>query len=236
MPDSLNRLESLYRDRSQCSNRNCMLSIHQRQKLDPTDDRDFYQQPRFVTHVDPAFIDRLTHLYRERIPPQSRVFDLISSWVSHLPPDREYAEVIGHGLNPEELAKNPRLDRYFVQNLNREPKLPLADASVDAVLNTVSVQYLEFPEAIFTEIGRILAPGGIAIVSFSNRMFYQKAISVWRDGTEESRVKLVESYFRAVPGFSQPESIVHRANVPEILRLMGLGGGDPFYATIATKE
>jgi SAM-dependent methyltransferase len=160
----------------------------------------------------------------------------MSSWVSHLPEAIEFAHVEGHGMNEEELAKNSQLDRYFVQNLNQNPKLPLADVDFDAVLIAVSVQYLQYPEAIFSEIYRILKPGGITIVSFSNRMFYQKAIAAWRDGTEASRVELVKHYFQSVPGFTPPEVISYQSPVPAFLQMLGLAGGDPFYAVIARKK
>jgi SAM-dependent methyltransferase len=212
-----------------------LLNPNQRQKLDGGNDRDFYDTPRFVTHVDTGFIDRLTSLYRERLMPDSRIFDMMSSWVSHLPDDLKFAYVQGHGLNELELAKNPRFDSYFVQNLNQDLLLPLENASFDAVLNTVSVQYLQYPEAIFAEVYRVLKPDGIAIFSFSNRMFYNKAILAWRDASESDRVELVKSYFNSVSGFSTPESIVHVSQVPDIFRLIGAGGGDPFYAVIARK-
>lgn len=212
-----------------------LLRPNQRTKLDPTSDTLFYAAPRFVTHVDDGFIQQLTDLYRQRLRPQTRIFDLMSSWVSHLPEDLEFAHVEGHGMNGEELARNPRLHHYIVQNLNEDPKLPLADQSVDAVLNTVSVQYLEYPEAIFSEVYRILRPGGVAIFSFSNRMFYHKAIQVWREGTELSRVELVKGYFRAVPGFTEPETVIRTAQVPSFLQMLGMGGGDPFYAVIAYR-
>ncbi len=213
-----------------------MLRPEQRYKLDDTNDTEFYAYPRFVTHVDEGFIDRLTNLYRERLHPNTRIFDMMSSWISHLPEEMEFAHVEGHGMNDEELAKNLRLDRYFVQNLNHNPKLPLEDASFDAVLNTVSVQYLQYPEAIFAEIYRILKPNGIAIISFSNRMFYQKAIAAWRDSSETSRVELVKYYFQSVAGFSQPEVIQERSPLPSFLQMLGLTGRDPFYAVIAQKE
>ena len=212
-----------------------LLKPEQRQKLDAGNDLEFYNSPRFVTHVDEGFIDRLTSLYRERLTPNMRIFDMMSSWVSHLPDEMKFDRVEGHGLNSQELAKNPQFDRYFVQNLNQELQIPLADNSFDAVLNTVSVQYLQYPEAIFAEIYRILKPNGIAIVSFSNRMFYNKAIAAWREETEIGRVELVESYFRSISGFSEPEVVCHKSNVPDLLRLIGMGGGDPFYAVIARK-
>jgi SAM-dependent methyltransferase len=213
-----------------------ILRPEQRTKLDLGSDTSFYASPRFVTHVDESFIDQLTQLYRERLQPHTRIFDMMSSWVSHLPPEMEFDHVEGHGLNAEELAKNPRLDHYFVRNLNDNPSFPLDDADFDAVLNTVSVQYLQYPEAVFSEIHRILKPGGIAIISFSNRMFYQKAIAAWRDSSENERVELVKRYFQAVPGFTPPEVIAKPPTVPSFLQMLGIPGGDPFYAVIATKS
>jgi SAM-dependent methyltransferase len=213
-----------------------MLRPEERTKLDLTDDLEFYSYPRFVTHVDNNFINRLQDLYRERLKPNTRILDLMSSWVSHLPEDMEFSHIEGHGANKEELAKNPRLNSYFVRDLNKNPQLPLADNDFDAVLNTVSVQYLQYPEAIFSEIHRILRPGGIAIISFSNRMFYQKAISVWRDGSEMERIRLVKRYFENVPGFSSPEAIATTSKASNLLQMLGIGYADPFYAVICQKQ
>ena len=213
-----------------------MLRPEQRTKLDDTNDLNFYDYPRLVTHVDEGFIDRLTNLYRERLQSNTRILDLMSSWVSHLPDDVEYAHVEGHGMNAEELAKNPRLDHFFVQDLNQNPKLPLEDADFDAVLIAVSIQYLQYPEAVLSEIHRILKPNGVVIISFSNRMFYQKAIAAWRDGTDTDRVNLVRQYFQSVDGFSQPETVVHQPPVAGFLQMLGLAGGDPFYAVIASSK
>lgn len=213
-----------------------LLHPQDRTKLDSSDDRQFYAFPRFVTHVDEGFIQQLTDLYRDRLQPQTRILDLMSSWVSHLPDEIAFEHVEGHGLNEEELAKNSRLDHYWTQDLNQTLQLPFEDRTFDAVLNCVSIQYLQYPDAIFSEIHRILKPGGILIVSFSNRMFYQKAIQIWRDGTDQTRLKLVKQYIQAVSGFSQPELIVRLPKVPALLQLMGWGGGDPFYAAIAYRQ
>ncbi|HIK54217.1 MAG TPA: class I SAM-dependent methyltransferase [Synechococcales cyanobacterium M55_K2018_004] len=212
-----------------------MLDPQQRVKLDESDDALFYSFPRFVTHVDEGFIQQLTDLYRQRLQPHTRIFDMMSSWVSHLPDEITFEHVEGHGMNEEELAKNPRLDHYFVQNLNQNQMLPLPDQSFDAVLNAVSVQYLQRPEAVFAEIYRILKPGGIAIFSFSNRMFYQKAIAAWREASEAQRVDLVKQYFQAIPGFGNIEAIARPSSVPSFLQMLGLPGGDPFYAVIGQR-
>ncbi|PLZ98030.1 SAM-dependent methyltransferase [Fischerella thermalis CCMEE 5198] len=213
-----------------------LLKPEQRTKLDADDDKQFYSFPRFVTHVDEGFIQQLTDLYRDRLQPNTRILDMMSSWVSHLPEEMQFAHVEGHGLNGEELAHNPRLNHYFVQDLNKNPHLPLPDQEFDAVLNCVSVQYLQYPEAVFSEIYRVLKPGGIAIISFSNRMFYQKAIQAWRDASEATRIELVKGYFNSVPGFTTPEVIARQSNIPAFLQWLGAGGGDPFYAVIARRQ
>jgi SAM-dependent methyltransferase len=212
-----------------------LLQPNQRIKLDDSDDQLFYNYPRFVTHVDEGFIQQLTDLYRQRIPANTRILDMMSSWVSHLPTEIDFAHVEGHGLNAEELARNPQLNHYFVQNLNTNPQLPCLDQEFDAVINCVSIQYIQYPEAVCSEIHRILKPGGIAIISFSNRMFFQKAIQIWRDSSEVFRVELVKGYFSSVPGFSNPEVISPKSTTPNFLQWLGVPGGDPFYAVIAHR-
>lgn len=213
-----------------------LLQPQQREKLDPSQDDNFYAVPRFVTHVDESFIDQLTNLYRERLKPNTRILDMMSSWVSHLPDDLKFSHVEGHGMNEEELAHNPRLDHYVIQNLNENTKLPFRDQEFDAVLNAVSIQYLQYPETVFAEIYRILKPGGIVIISFSNRMFYQKAISAWREASDAMRIELVKRYFRSVNGFSEPEVIQKQPSTPAIMQMLGMGGSDPFYAVLAFRS
>jgi SAM-dependent methyltransferase len=212
-----------------------ILRPEQRTKLDPTSDREFYAFPRYVTHVDGGFIRQLIDLYRQQLKPQSRILDLMSSWVSHLPPEMKFAHVEGHGMNQEELARNSQLDHYFIQDLNLNPQLPFPDQDFAAVLITVSVQYLQYPEAVFSEIYRLLQPGGIAIVSFSNRMFSQKAIAACRDGNDFSRIALVKRYFQSVPGFGEASVIARPGSVPGFWQAFGILGSDPFYAVLAQR-
>ncbi|AUC60120.1 Biotin synthesis protein BioC [Cyanobacterium sp. HL-69] len=213
-----------------------LLQPHQRVKLDDTEDTLFYAYPRFVTHVDNNFISQLTNLYRQELKPNTKILDLMSSWVSHLPPEMKFSHVEGHGMNEEELKKNERLDHYFLQNLNSNLQLPLQNEDFDAVLCTVSIQYLQYPEAIFMEIARILKPQGVAIFTFSNRMFYQKAITAWRDATDRQRIFLTKSYFQSVPEFEAPKVIAQQAETPTFLQILGMGAKDPFYAVYARKK
>jgi hypothetical protein len=163
-------------------------------KLDAEEDEIFYEPPRLVCHIDDGAIAALTEFYRAALPAGGVLLDLMSSWVSHLPPEIDYAEVIGHGMNATELAANPRLTRWFVQNLNRDTKLPLADTSVDAAMVCVSIQYLQQPAAVLREVSRVLRPGSPLVISFSNRCFWTKAVAIWRALDDDGHARLVERY------------------------------------------
>jgi len=93
-------------------------------RLDESPDDLFYESPRFVTHIDDRAIAAVTQLYREYLPPGGAILDLMSSWISHLPPEIAYREVVLLGMNREELAANPRATGWLVHDLNREPRLP----------------------------------------------------------------------------------------------------------------
>src|SRR5215472_2824456 len=87
-------------------------------KIDAEEDEVFYEPPRLVCHIDDGAIAALTEFDREVLPAGGTLLDLMSSWVSHLPPEIDYAEVVGHGINAGEIAANPRLRRWLIQNLN----------------------------------------------------------------------------------------------------------------------
>jgi SAM-dependent methyltransferase len=198
-----------------------VLDAAAREKIDTDDDARFYSRPRFVQHVDEAFRERLADLYAESLPAGTTVLDLMSSHVSHFPEDVEFERVLGHGMNGEELGANPYLDEFFTRDLNRKVTLPLEDGALDAVTIAVSIQYLQYPERVVAEIARALRPGGVLIVSFSNRCFPTKAIRAWREATMDERAALVERYLRAAGGFDSPEVVREQP------------GTDPFYAVVA---
>jgi SAM-dependent methyltransferase len=60
---------------------------------------------------------------------------------------------------------------------------------------TVSVEYLTHPLAVFSEVARVLRPGGRFVVTVSNRWFPPKAIRVWKELHEFERMGLVMEYF-----------------------------------------
>ena len=178
-------------------------------KADPAPDIAFYEHARLVQHIDEGAIAAVTAAIARHVPTGSNVLDLMSSWVSHLPPAEglPLGRVSGLGMNANELAANPRLADWTVKDLNADPALPYPDASFDAVLITVSVQYLTRPVEVMAEVARVLRPGGVLLISFSNRMFATKAVAVWQAASEEER--------------RPPRS--------------WLGGGDPLWVVVARR-
>jgi SAM-dependent methyltransferase len=191
-------------------------------KEDATPDAEFYAFPRFVTHIDDGAIAAVTQAYRESLPHGGAILDLMSSWVSHLPEEIAYASVVGHGLNEEELAANPRLSRWFVQDLNAEPALPLEDGAFDGAGLCVSIQYLQRPVEVFREARRVLRPDAPFVVSFSNRCFPTKAVAIWQSFAGPDQQRLVSAYMQAA-GFA---SVTDRATTPPY--------GDPLWMVIGT--
>ncbi len=163
-------------------------------KDDGGDDAEFYAPARLLTHIDEAATRALTAYYRATLPAGGVLLDLMSSWVSHLPPEVAFNEVIGQGMNAEELRANPRLSRSFVQDLNRTPTLPIETDICDAALCCVGVQYLQRPLEVFAEVLRVLRSGAPFILSFSNRCFPTKAVAIWRALDTHGHAALVRLY------------------------------------------
>lgn len=207
---------------------------------DPSPDGRFYAAPRLVTHIDDGAVAAVGDLYAELgvdgdgPRPDGRpwvVLDLMSSWVSHLrtAPD----ELVVLGMNVAELDANPMATRRVVQDLNVDPRLPLDDGTVDAVLCCVSVDYLVRPVEVLAEAARVLRPGGPVVLTFSNRCFPTKAVHGWLALDDDGRCALVAEYVRRAGGFEEPEVQLRTPPGPE---RGGSYRGDPLYAVVARRD
>ena len=156
-------------------------------------DADFYAKPRLVQHLDARCRAAIADLYGRFLQPGMRVLDLMSSIASHLPERAADLQIAGLGMNHDELAANPRLSERVVRDLNAGATLPWCDDNFDCVVNTASIEYLVRPTAVLAEVQRVLRPGGIFAITFSDRWFPPKAIRVWRQTHPFERLALVLS-------------------------------------------
>jgi SAM-dependent methyltransferase len=192
-------------------------------RADPDDDRVFYSWARLVTHIDDGAIAAVGELYEE-LGLDGTVLDLMGSWVSHF--RRTPAHLTVLGMNADELAANPQAAATVVHDLNADPILPFADSSFDAAVCCASVDYLTRPVEVFTDVARVLRPGGVFVCSFSNRCFPTKAIRGWLYSTDEQHCTIVEEYFRQSGAYDEP--LAQRRTPPG-------RAGDPLYAVWATR-
>jgi len=193
-------------------------------------DTEFYALARKLTHVDAVCARRIQALYRTVLPENARVLDLMAGWRSHLPDTVQSA--VGLGLNGEELADNPQLAEHIVKDINADPKLPFADASFDAVVCTMSFEYLTQPNRIVAEAKRVLKPGGMFVVTLSHRYFPPKVIKLWTQLHPMERMAWVGMLIKQA-GFKKVETYVERGlKRPKDDRYADkLPESDPLFAT-----
>ncbi|UCG84208.1 MAG: methyltransferase domain-containing protein [Dehalococcoidia bacterium] len=208
-------------------------------RLDESSDAVFYSKDRFVSHLDSTALSTIEDLIGTLVTAEKPVIlDLMASWDSHIPKTVKHAKVIGLGLNANELSSNDVLSEYVIYDLNEDPELPFNSETFDVVLCTVSVDYMTQPIRVFQEVGRILKPGGLYLVIFSNRMFPPKVVKIWRDASEEERIRLVQDLFDEAGLFNATQTYISTGKprpVDDKYASLGIPC-DPVYAVYAYKK
>jgi SAM-dependent methyltransferase len=208
-------------------------------RLDESDDTEFYSTDRFVSHLDSLALATVEKLIETLVVEKNpAILDLMAGWDSHIPEHLQASDIVGLGLNENELKKNKVLTEAVIHDLNRDPRLPFPDQRFDVVINTVSVDYMTKPAEVFKEVARVLKPGGLCLVIFSNRMFPEKAVKVWREAGEEERVLMVEDLLRQAAAFEKTTLFVSKGKPrPKSDKYAHLGlPSDPIYAVYADKR
>ena len=195
---------------------------------DESDDRLFYAQPRLVVHVDEFAIEVIGRYFGRVLPRGGVILDLMSSWRSHVPAELPRKRLVGLGLNALEMAENPELDQAIVHDINADPELPFGDGFFDAVVLTVSVQYIVSPVEVFVQVNRVLKEAGSLHVVYSNRMFPTKAVAVWRTLDDAGRARLIASYFQHSRGWGPAQTLE--------IGSKDVTYADPVYVVAASKS
>lgn len=189
-------------------------SLYPFRRVNDRDDRLFYRDPRMVNHVDDVAIEQITSIYSALLSPNTKILDLMSSWVSHIPPDLKNYEAVGLGLNQEELSANRQLSQTILHDLNKNPTLPMRNNEFDAVICTVSIEYLIKPLEVLADIARVIKPGGLFVATFSDRWFPGKEIEPWSEMHQFERLGLVMDYLLRSEAFED----IHTESIQGLMR------------------
>jgi len=208
-------------------------------RLDASDDKIFYSEPRFVEHVDQQAVDSITsYVTNKLLQPGDSVLDLCSSWTSHIMPGKlELSRVAGLGMNSKELEANKALTEWTVQDLNKNKyvQLPYENNSFDVVMCQLSIDYLIHPLEVMKEVSRVLKPGGKVAILISNRLFLTKAVGLWTGSDDIEHVYTVGSYLHYCGGgftdIKAEDLSTRKKNGKERMIV-----GDPLYVITATKS
>jgi len=200
---------------------------------DEGDDREFYRDGRASPPLDALALQTTRALIGDLVrEPHPAILDLAAGARTHLPDGLTPSRVVGVGLDEPALRDNPALTEVLVHDLNAVPALPFAPAQFDVVLSTFSLEYLTRPFDLFEQVGRVLKPGGLFLVVFSNRKVRRKAVQFWRDAPEHRRVRLVHELFLITGVFerlAQFEAVGRPRPADDAFAETGLPS-DPIYA------
>ncbi len=174
-------------------------------RMDEGSDERFYAKARMVQHLDRQALNHVNALYRRLIPRSADVLDLMASYDSHLQ-GVPFDSLRLLGMNRDELDANRAAAGGDVRDLNLNPELPYGEHTRDCVVCTASIEYLTHPAEVLSEVMRVLRPGGVFIVTFSNRWFHTKAIRIWSDLHEFERVGMVVQWMHEA-GFTDLETV-----------------------------
>ena len=131
-----------------------------------------------------VFVPERVPLFQAAIGSGKRVLDLgcrSGALTRHL---LEGNEVVGLDVDRVALAKAEALGIQPVQ-ANVEEPLPFEDGSFDAVVAGELLEHLQFPDALVSEIRRVLRPGGVLVGSVPNAFRLQSRLRFFRGRAPE---------------------------------------------------
>ncbi|KAF4715528.1 Condensin-2 complex subunit G2, partial [Perkinsus olseni] len=165
-------------------------------KLDGAPDADFYEVPKLDMHISEQMAECLkTKWYGDLLPMgRDTHLELGAGVRSYFPESYTPSTVIGYGMNMAEMEGNDVLTERHVQDLNINPYLPYQANVFDCITLAFSIQYLTQPHPVLSEAHRLLRPGGVLIISYTDRCFETKVTDLWYRSSMLQRALLCRGY------------------------------------------
>ena len=116
------------------------------------------------------------------------------------------SQVIGVDIAPE-VCEHARTKYGLEVRLGNAQALPIDDASVDVVVSFETIEHVPDPRKFLEECARVLAPGGILILSTPNRPVYSSALNHnpfhHQEFDRKEFLDLLQSKFRDIQLYGQ---------------------------------
>ncbi len=161
----------------------------------------FAAQTRYYPYIPKEMEYCLRREAAKRINSGSRCLDLLAGRFTYIPDYVKPSEVIGIGLNKEEMAENKQLTGCFVQDLNKINNLPFEKSSFDAVVMTSGMAYLANPDALVNLASDLLKPGGVLFIAFTDKHYEPEATDKWKEMAPEQRTLFAQKIVRLCSKF-----------------------------------
>ncbi|NQT32390.1 MAG: PHP domain-containing protein, partial [Candidatus Omnitrophica bacterium] len=124
------------------------------------------------------------------LPEGGRILDLMSGFNTYVPSSVQAEEIVGIGQKREELAANPKLTGFLIQDLDKSANLPPEwKGRFDAVIMTSGMAYLRDPGLLFSEVAKVLKPGGILFIAHNDGFYENEATDAWKNMDVEARIR-----------------------------------------------
>ena len=129
-------------------------------------------------------------------------------------------------MNAEELAANPQAAAGSCTTSTPTRCCRSRDATFDAAMCCVSVDYLTRPVEVFRDVGRVVRARRAVRVHVLEPLFPTKAIRGWLFTDDDDAPQIVADYFRRVRAIrSGAAAALHAARAPWRPALRSLGNG-----------
>lgn len=109
--------------------------------------------------------------------------------------------------------------------------LPYGDGEFDVVLCALSIDYLTSPREVLRDVSRVLRPGGVLAVAFSDRLFATKAVALWTGEGDAGHVDVVATYI----AFSGGQFDLDAIDVLDLSPRKDGGKSDPLFVVQVRK-
>lgn len=208
-------------------------------RLDEKDDRLFYRKNQISLDLDIVALSTLNHLLEQlNTEDNPIILDLMAGRNSHVPCSMKSSQITGLGIEEQKLQENKALIDYIIQDINQNPALPFPENTFDIVLCTASFEYIVRPQEIMHEVVRILKPGGMFLIIFSDRYHPEKVIKLWQETSDRERLEYIQSMFEKSALFTSPQTFISRGK-PRLKDSRNSHlhcPSDPIYAVYADKK